>query len=131
MAQRKIVETLASLLGCWETLFWRHCRAGLPWFWPARPAGQHAMVEARRMVRWHFGRDHRPVRRKLAQVVVTIAWPFVVLPNLWGSAPLVQTAERIAEARPKGNMDRDPPQHFAERVLRLWALAAGSQNEHR
>jgi hypothetical protein len=84
LAQRKIVETLASLLGYWETLFWRHCRAGLPWFWPARPAGQHAMVEARRMVRWHFGRDHRPVRRKLAQVVVTIAWPFVVLPNLWG-----------------------------------------------
>ena len=56
---------------------------GFPWFWPARPPGQHAMVEARRMVRWHFGRDHDPVRRKLAQVLVTVAWPLGVLLNLW------------------------------------------------
>ena len=83
MAQRKIAETLASLRRRWEGFFWRRCRAGLPWFWPARPAGQHAMVEARRMVRWHFGRDHHPVRRKLAQVLVTMAWPLAVLLNLW------------------------------------------------
>jgi len=55
---------------------------GLPWFWPARPPGQHAMVKARRMVRWHFGRDHGPMRRKLAQVFVTVAWPLGVLLNL-------------------------------------------------
>ena len=35
------------------------------------------------MVRWHFGRDHHPVRRKLAQVLVTMAWPSAVLLNLW------------------------------------------------
>jgi hypothetical protein len=41
------------------------------------------MVEARRMVRWHFGRDHHPVRRKLAQVLVTMTWLPTVLLNLW------------------------------------------------
>ena len=35
------------------------------------------------MVRRHFGRDHHPVRRKLAQVLVTIAWPPAVLLHLW------------------------------------------------
>ena len=35
------------------------------------------------MVRWHFGRDHHPVSRKLAQVLVTIAWPLAVFRNLW------------------------------------------------
>ena len=35
------------------------------------------------MVRWDFGRDHHPVIRKLAQVLVTIAWPLAVLRNLW------------------------------------------------
>jgi hypothetical protein len=40
------------------------------------------MVEARRIVRWHYGRDHHPVLRKLAQVLVTMAWPFAVLINL-------------------------------------------------
>jgi hypothetical protein len=83
MAQRRIAETLGSLRGRWARFFWRRCRPGLPWFWPARPPGQHAMVEARRIVRWHFGRDHHPVRRKLAQVLVTMAWPLAVLLNLW------------------------------------------------
>src|SRR5262245_50591179 len=41
------------------------------------------MVEARRMVRWHYGRDHHPVRRKLAQVLVTITWLPSVLHSLW------------------------------------------------
>src|SRR5258708_4696728 len=74
MAQRRIAETLASVHQRWVRFFWRHCRSGFPWFWPARPPGQHAMVEARRMVRRHYGRDHHPVRRKLAQVLVTITW---------------------------------------------------------
>ena len=81
------------------------------------------MVEARRMVRWHFGRDHHPVRRKLAQVLVTMAWPLAVLLNLWQVAALVRTAGGIAEASSRGTLGRDPPQHFAERVLRyieLW-----------
>jgi Sugar-transfer associated ATP-grasp len=41
------------------------------------------MVEARRMVRWHFGRDHDRLQRKLAQVFVTVAWPLGVLLDLW------------------------------------------------
>jgi hypothetical protein len=41
------------------------------------------MVEARRLVRRHFGRDHHPMRRKLAQVFVAMAWPPAVLLNLW------------------------------------------------
>jgi hypothetical protein len=40
------------------------------------------MVEARRMVRRRFGRDYDPVRRRLAQAFVTIAWPPAVLLNL-------------------------------------------------
>ena len=41
------------------------------------------MVAARRIVRWHYGRDHHPLVRKLAQVLITVAWPFAVLINLW------------------------------------------------
>ena len=41
------------------------------------------MVEARRLVRRHYGRDHAPVRRKLAQILVTVTWPAAVLVNLW------------------------------------------------
>jgi hypothetical protein len=41
------------------------------------------MVEVRRIVRWHYGRDHHPLVRKLAQVLITVAWPFAVLINLW------------------------------------------------
>ena len=41
------------------------------------------MVAARRMVRWDFGRDYNPVSRKLAQVLVTIAWPLAALRNIW------------------------------------------------
>jgi hypothetical protein len=41
------------------------------------------MVEARRIVRRYYGRDHHPVRRKLAQVLVTITWLPSVLHSLW------------------------------------------------
>src|SRR5262245_39152820 len=82
MAQR-ITESFASLRRRWDRFFWTRAHAGLPWFWPARPAGDHSMVEARRMVRWNFGRDHHPISRKLAQVLVTIAWPLAVFRNLW------------------------------------------------
>ena len=83
MAQRQITETLASLRRRWDGFFWKRARAGLPWYWPARPACNDAMVQARWMVRWDFGRDHHPVSRKLAQVLVTIAWPLAVFRNLW------------------------------------------------
>src|SRR5262245_14950208 len=73
IANRRIAGFLRSLGRRWWGFFIRRGLAGFPWFWPARPPGQHAMVEARRMVRRHYGRDHDPVRRKLAQVFVTIA----------------------------------------------------------
>ena len=41
------------------------------------------MVAARRSVRRHFGRDHHPVYRALAQVLAAIAWPPAVLLELW------------------------------------------------
>jgi hypothetical protein len=41
------------------------------------------MVEARRMVRWHYGRDHSRARRKLAQVLVTLTWIPAALHSLW------------------------------------------------
>jgi hypothetical protein len=40
------------------------------------------MVEARRIVRLHYGRDHHPILRKLAQVLVMMAWPAAVLLHL-------------------------------------------------
>jgi putative polysaccharide biosynthesis protein len=83
MARRWLAENLASVHRRGVRFFWRHCRAGFPWFWPARPSGRHAMVEARRMVRWHFGRDHHPVHRRLAQVLVTMTWFPTVLLSLW------------------------------------------------
>ena len=79
----RIAETLADLRRRGVGFFWIRCGAGLPWFWPAQPPGNSSMVQARRLVRWHFGRDHPPVRRKLAQVLVTLAWPLAVFANLW------------------------------------------------
>ena len=46
-------------------------------------AWRAAMVEARRLVRRHFGRDHHPAYRALAQVFAVIAWPPAVLIHLW------------------------------------------------
>src|SRR6516164_5465876 len=83
MAQWQIAEIFASLHRQWDRFFFTRCRTGLPWYWPARPAGQQPMVEARRIVRRNFGRDHHPINRKLAQVLVTVAWPFAVLQNAW------------------------------------------------
>jgi hypothetical protein len=41
------------------------------------------MVAARRLVRQHFGSDHHPVYRALAQVFAALAWPLAVLIQLW------------------------------------------------
>ena len=81
--QRGIAETLASLRRRWDRFFWTRARAGLPWFWPARPAGHHAMVQARKLVRRNFGSDHHPVKRRLAQVLVTMGWPLAIFRSLW------------------------------------------------
>ena len=82
MGGRNLARFFTSLLRWWGIFKWR-CSAGLPWFWPARPPGHDAMVEARRITRWYFGRDHGPMCRKLAQVFVTVAYPLAVLLNLW------------------------------------------------
>jgi hypothetical protein len=41
------------------------------------------MVDARRIVRRQFGRNHPAIRRALARVLTTIAWPPAVLLHLW------------------------------------------------
>ena len=83
MTQGGIAGTLQTLQDRWWSFFYRRCLVGFPWFWPARPPGVPAMVAARRMARRHFGRDHHPVYRALAQVLAAIAWPPAVLIHLW------------------------------------------------
>ena len=78
----QVADFLVSLKGRCLLFFRRRCLAGFPWYWPARPPGQYAMVEARRTVRRHFGRDHHPALRTIAKILVTIAWPPAVLVNL-------------------------------------------------
>src|SRR5262249_50966751 len=80
--------------------FWTRCGAGLPWFWPAQPPGRHAMLEARRMVRWHFGRDHHPVYRRLALVLVTVALPLARVAKLLVVPPLFRTREGLLKRVP-------------------------------
>jgi hypothetical protein len=41
------------------------------------------MVHARHIVRRHYGRDHHPVHRAVARVLVTMVWPLAVLINFW------------------------------------------------
>ena len=67
------------------------------------------MVQARRMVRWDFGRDHHPVSRKLAQVLVTIAWPLAVFRNLWLVGQWLGSRDVIVEASSRGTLGRGPP----------------------
>jgi hypothetical protein len=95
MANPRIAAYLTSLRGRWLGFFRRRCFAGFPWFWPARPRCHHGMVEARRIVRWHFGRDHPPLRRMLAQVLVTIAWPPAVLVDLWHMRQWLKPGEAL------------------------------------
>ena len=83
MANRTIAKRLRSLHERLWGFYIRRCLAGFPWYWPARPPGQDAMVEARRMVRQNFGRDHDPVGRKLAQVFVAMAWLPAAVLSLW------------------------------------------------
>jgi hypothetical protein len=79
---KQIADSVASQKRRWLVFFRRRCLVGFPWYWPARPPGQYAMVEARRIVREHFGRDHNLVRRTIAKIFVTLAWPPAVLVNL-------------------------------------------------
>ena len=72
-----------SLLERAVGFFHTRCLVGFPWFWPSQPLGNRTMVHARRIVRRHYARSHHPLRRALARVLVTIAWPPAVLLHLW------------------------------------------------
>jgi Sugar-transfer associated ATP-grasp len=80
---QRISGVVQTLRFRWAVFFWTRCLAGLPWYWPARPLGARAMVDARRMVRRNFGRGHHPVYRVLARVLVAAAWTPAVLVHLW------------------------------------------------
>jgi len=80
---KRIAGGVKALPGRAGSFFHRRCLVGFPWFWPSQPLGDQAMVHARRIVRRHYARDHPPIRRMLARLLVTIAWPFAVLVNFW------------------------------------------------
>jgi hypothetical protein len=82
MGRSRIAGALRIVRGRAEIFFNRYCLAGFPWFWPARPPGRDAMVDARRIVRCHFGRHHLPVHRALARLLTATAWPPAVLLHL-------------------------------------------------
>jgi Sugar-transfer associated ATP-grasp len=75
----EVAAALGAFRYRWWTFFYKRCLTGFPWYRPARPPGVPAMVAARRIIRRDFGRDHHPLYRALAQVLVTIAWPPAVL----------------------------------------------------
>src|SRR5215467_1782321 len=100
MAQRRIAATL-TLRGRWWLFFKKRCLAGFPWFWPGRPPGHGVMVEIRRIVRWHFGREHHRVCRMIAQILVTAAWPPAVLVNLWQIRRLLGSDEVSIKRTPR------------------------------
>src|SRR5262249_29494781 len=60
------------------------------------------MVHARRIVRKHYARDHHPIHRAMARILVTMAWPFAVLVNLWeirhSRAPMAMPMEGLPGA---------------------------------
>ena len=109
MGQRGIARTLQTLQARWWSFFYRRCLVGFPWFWPARPPGVPAMVAARRMVRRHFGRDHHPVYRALAQVLAAIAWPPAVLMHLWADSIFSRTGGGADQASSWGTLGRHAP----------------------
>ena len=89
MDQRSTTVALKTLLGRVSSFFHKRCLVGFPWFWPSRPLGNQAMVQASpwQQVRLQYGRDHPPSRRALARVLVTMAWPFAALIVL-GNPPI-------------------------------------------
>src|SRR6266436_3787332 len=103
MSQGGITGTLQTLQAGWWSFFYSRCLVGFPWFWPARPLGVPAMVAARRMARRHFGRNHHPVYRALAQVLAAIVWPpavFIYLCRILyfcgpGEAPIKQAPRAL------------------------------------
>lgn len=83
IARQRSSRALQTLRLRWWTFFHKRCLVGFPWSWPGRPPGRRAMIDARRMVRWHFGRDHDAVPRAFARILAATAWPPAVLLHLW------------------------------------------------
>jgi hypothetical protein len=83
MSQHGIAGPPDTLSGRWWVFFNKRCLVGFPWFWPARPKGEEAMVRARRLIRRQFGRDHHPARRVLARAFTAMVWPVAALVHLW------------------------------------------------
>jgi hypothetical protein len=79
----QVAGVLKTLPGLARSFFHRRCLVGFPWFWPSQPPGNPTMVHARRIVRRHYARDHHPIHRLLARVLVATVWPLAVLVNLW------------------------------------------------
>jgi len=74
MAVRRLSQIVKDLRLSWWAFFQKRCLVGFPWYWPSRPPGLPAMVEARRLVRKHFGVDHHPALRILARVPTALVW---------------------------------------------------------
>src|SRR5262245_50216345 len=83
MDRRRITGALKALPRRATSFFHRRCLVGFPWFWPSQPLGNQAMVQARRIVRRHYARNHHPIARALARVLVATVWPLAALINLW------------------------------------------------
>jgi hypothetical protein len=102
MDQLRIAGSLKTVLRRASTFFHKRCLVGFPWFWPSYPLGNHAMVDARRIVRQTYARDHHPIHRALARVLVTTMWPLAVLVNLWeirhSRAPAAVPIKRLPQA---------------------------------
>src|SRR5215472_1666954 len=80
---KRIAGVMKTLPGLARSFFHRRCLVGFPWFWPSQPLGNQAMVKARRIVHHHYGRDHYPIYRAGARVLVTMVWPLAVLVHFW------------------------------------------------
>ena len=87
------------------------------------------MVDARRIVRRHFGRHHPPVHRASARLLTAIAWPPAVLLHLC-QIRYHRGSEAVPIKRAFGSLWRLSTPHIARRVLRLRAMATGPQSEH-
>ncbi len=83
MNRLRITGTVKTLLGRASYFFHKRCLVGFPWFWPSKPLGNQAMIHARRIVRRNYARDHHPIHRALARIVVAAVWPLAVLIHLW------------------------------------------------
>src|SRR5262245_51012240 len=108
----------------WWSFFHLRCLVGFPWFWPARPSGHPAMLEARRLVRQHYGCEHGLLLKTLARIFVTVAWPPAVLLNLWQirrdlhvRAELMRRAPAAFWAAMRHNVL--PAEYFAYELWRL------------